>query len=590
MEIDQKKFFNADFLLPKEGEEPRENVLSFIEDLEKLKTIRSLFEEHSIGFTGLEDLGLLEDLLGQENYTCILLDFQLLKANFQHRIGPIIKEIKKCDPAMEILVFLPSHQQEVAKELLAAGVNTCIVDNGDRKRFLSDLLQSVINKKPGGEKEEAFSIEDLEGRPERRKGYRELMDQVADMSCKLEEFLIRETNLRKELEMALHREKEVERELRKANHAKDRFLSNMSHELRTPLNAILGFTDLLNGQFFGKLNEKQTGYVGNISSSSKHLLSQINDILDMAKIDAGAMEAQWDRYSPVEFINRPVDWMMAQFKQKNISVKTIIDPSLNTLIVDCRKCRQIMLNLLSNALKYTPKGGHIEVRASKEKNAEFRVEVEDNGVGIEVDELENIFSEFHQADQARDQQLGGTGIGLALTRRLVELHGGVIGVESEPGKGSKFWFTFPPDRPGGKKSDEKEKTMAAGGKLPMGNRILLAEDDEANLSMVLDMLSIHGHKVSVAGNGKEAVEMAQSFRPDLILMDIRMPVMNGLEATRQLRALPEFTNTPIIALTASADEKATKEQIASGCTEHLPKPIHSEELFAILEKYLVKKE
>ncbi len=375
-------------------------------------------------------------------------------------------------------------------------------------------------------------------------------------------------------------------QLEEANRAKSRFLSNMSHEFRTPLNAIIGFTDLLHGQFFGNLNEKQLDYVKQVDSSGKHLLAQINDILDIAKIDAGSMEIQWGKYFPEEFVVSPVAWMKGQFKKKNISVETHIDPDLATITVDCRKCRQIMLNLLTNALKYTPEGGRVEVRTSREGDAGYRVEVMDTGVGIEEQDLGNIFSEFYQTDHARDQQLGGTGIGLALTRRLVELHGGDIGVESELGKGSTFWFTIPIKKNMDVEPGEQEEELETEMNPPMGHRILVAEDNETNLALVLDILSIHNHKVAAAKNGKEAVEMARSFRPELILMDIRMPVMGGLEATKQLRSLPEFNETPIIALTASAGSEAEGLQITAGCTEHLAKPVQSKELFAVLAKHL----
>ncbi len=323
-----------------------------------------------------------------------------------------------------------------------------------------------------------------------------------------------------------------------------------------------------------------------MDSSGKHLLSQINDILDIAKIDAGAMEVQLGQYSPQEFINSPVAWMAAQFKKKKISVETSIDADISTMLVDCRKCRQIMLNLLSNALKFTPEDGQVNIGVLQKGDANLRVEVKDTGMGIEAHELQDVFSEFHQTDHARDEQLGGTGIGLALTRRLVELHGGDIGVESEFGEGSTFWFTLPLKKPEDIESEGQEMEIGAATTPPAGNRILVAEDNETNLSLILDMLSIHNHKVAVARNGKEAVEMAQSFRPELVLMDIRMPIIGGLEATKLLRSMPEFAETPIIALTASTGSEAEDKHISIGCTEHLPKPVQSQQLFAVLKKYI----
>jgi signal transduction histidine kinase len=247
----------------------------------------------------------------------------------------------------------------------------------------------------------------------------------------------------RELRETLKKVEDANLLLEQAARAKTEFLSSMSHELRTPLNAILGFSDLLCGQHFGNLNDKQIKYVNQIDDSGKHLLSLISDMLDVSRIDAGAMELELEDVSPSELINATVSMMSSQFKGKKISVKTSIEPTLPVVTADLRKCKQILMNLLSNALKYTPEGGRVEIRAARSVDLQARIEVRDTGIGIEADERDKIFSEFYQADSVRDGKLGGTGIGLALTRRLVELHGGEIGVESEPGKGSTFWFTLP---------------------------------------------------------------------------------------------------------------------------------------------------
>jgi len=389
-----------------------------------------------------------------------------------------------------------------------------------------------------------------------------------------------------ELRKSLQRVEDANLRLQEADRAKSRFLSSMSHELRTPLNGILGFADLLRGQFFGPLNEKQLSYVNQIDDSGKHLLALINDLLDMAKIDAGAMELELCELSPEECCGSVVAMMSSQFKKKNIQLKSFMDPELDIMIADLRKMKQIMLNLLSNALKYTPEGGQIEFRVTKEGDSQLKAEVSDTGIGIEASELDKIFSEFHQADRVRDEQLGGTGIGLALTRRLVELHGGEIGVESELGKGSTFWFRLPLKKPARKEADLLKEEAITEKSGPTGHRILVAEDNEVNLAMLLDMLSIQGHNVVVVKNGQEAIDLAQSHKPELILMDMRMPVMNGLEATQRLREMPEFADVPIIALTASTGSEAEDRQVTAGCTEHLAKPIQSKELFEVLGKYL----
>ncbi len=210
----------------------------------------------------------------------------------------------------------------------------------------------------------------------------------------------------------------------------------------------------------------------------------------------------------------------------------------------------------------------------------------DTGVGIEPGEIDKIFSEYYQIAKSSESFHEGTGIGLALTKRLVELQGGKIGVESKPHAGSTFWFTLPkislqerrleksiPDKP-----DEKL--------MPVGRRILLAEDSAIIRTMLSDMLSQHGHHITVAENGKEAVEQAKKIRPELIFMDIRMPVMDGLEATRLIRAIPEIADTPIIALTASTGTRSEERHVEADCSTHMAKPVIAEEMFAMLKRFL----
>jgi two-component system, NarL family, sensor histidine kinase EvgS len=370
-----------------------------------------------------------------------------------------------------------------------------------------------------------------------------------------------------------------------ANRAKSEFLSSMSHELRTPLNAVLGYTDLLRGMFFGQLNEKQLSYVSQISESGKHLLALINDLLDMTKIEAGKMHLQLESFPPQELFNASLQLLKPKFQEKQLEVKSTVDSALENMTGDLRKCKQIMLNLLSNAVKYTPEKGQIEILASKQ-NDHIRITVSDTGIGISKEDQTKIFSEFEQVNRVRDEALGGTGIGLALTRRLVELHGGEIGVDSDS-NGSTFWVTLPL-----KMLHPKDKSKKPNQSAPLktnSRRILVVEDNEVNLSMLLDMLYIHNHQVIVARNGQEAIDLAVANDPELILMDIRMPVMDGLEATRRLRNMKEFSKLPIIALTASVGDESREKCLEAGCSEHLAKPIESKELFETMGQYLLTK-
>ncbi|MDM8554719.1 ATP-binding protein [Desulfococcaceae bacterium HSG7] len=397
-----------------------------------------------------------------------------------------------------------------------------------------------------------------------------------------------------ELKESLVKIKDANLKLQEINRHKTQFLSSMSHELRTPLNGIIGSADLMHEELFGPLNAKQKGYTKQINDSAEHLLSLINDLLDMAKIDAGSMTMEAEDLDLCDWIDGMTAIMKAQFRKKRLIVEIIKDPSVTHIHADRRKCKQIMLNLLSNAIKFTPEGGEIKVRTSKKTGAKtdrfLLIEVSDTGSGVKEEEREKIFSEFYQTDQVRIDQIGGTGIGLALTRRLVEMHDGEIGVKSQTvGQGSVFWFTLPL-KPEFTTDDADDEAAAAQDDEPArsypSGRILVAEDNEVNLTTVLDMLSIHDHKVAVAKNGQLAIEMAQTFKPDLILMDIRMPVMDGLEAAQKLRLMPQFDDVPIIALTASVGNEAEARQVEAGCTAHLSKPIRTKELLDVIQRYL----
>ena len=388
-----------------------------------------------------------------------------------------------------------------------------------------------------------------------------------------------------ELDQSRSEKEETNLRLEEANQHKSKFISSMSHELRTPLNGILGFTELLKGEHFGKLNDPQREFVDQVENSGKHLLELISGLLDVAKIDSGSMTIDLKACKPYELFLSVVGLIQPQLVEKKIILNQLIDPTAETIVCDIRKIKQIMVNLISNAIKYTPENGTIEITLTKNKK-HTKIIVSDNGIGISKKDQDIIFNEFAQANRVRDEALGGTGIGLALSRRLVELHGGEIGVTSEENIGSKFWFTIP-IRNVPKENHEvflpetKERVD-----YPINKSILVVEDNQTNLDMIKYLLSIYNHKISVARDGKEAITTADSIKPDLILMDIRMPIMNGLEATKILRSKENKSHIPIIALTASAGEDSREDCLKAGCTDHLSKPIHSRELFEMLSKYI----
>jgi PAS domain S-box-containing protein len=405
------------------------------------------------------------------------------------------------------------------------------------------------------------------------------------------EFKVQERT--RELLESLEQLERTNKMLEEADRHKSRFLSTMSHELRTPLNAILGFTDLLGGQFFGHLNERQGKYVQQIDDSGQHLLALINDLLDVAKIDAGAIDLELEPLDIRSFAESVVNMMSAQFTRKNQIVHRQFAPGLPKARVDVRRCRQIFLNILSNAHKYAPENGEIEVAVIRDTDDALRVDISDNGLGIDATDQSRVFTEFFQADRSRDEKLGGTGIGLALTRRLVELHGGSIEVHSparfqkidpvSKGVGTTFTFTFPLS--GGFLSSGPGHTSESTHK---GARILVVEDNETNLTLVTEILALGEHVVSVARNGQEAIDACMSADDpfELILMDINMPIVDGLTATKVLRQMEGYDKTPIIALTAMVDRKSIKEQVAAGCTNHLAKPLQVQDLMGLLKKHL----
>ncbi len=373
--------------------------------------------------------------------------------------------------------------------------------------------------------------------------------------------------------------------LQEANRHKSRFLSTMSHELRTPLNAITGFADLLAGEGFGPLNSKQKKYVARIDDSGAHLLSLINDVLDLTKIEMGAMELSPESVGIQELLQGAASMVSSQFEEKGIALNVNPEAVSLNVLADRRRTRQILLNLLSNALKYAPSGTEVSLNANRPDGNRLRISVSDQGVGVEAAKQQRIFDEFQQADRERDEALGGIGLGLSLTRRLVELHQGEIGVESTVGEGSTFWFTLPIATHAAESTPTVSRETLSN---PVGDGrlILVAEDSEVNLAVLTDNLEIRGYEVVAARNGKECIELARKHLPQMIITDIRMPVMDGLEAVQLLREEPTFAHLPIIALTADASHVSRDECLGAGCTAHFTKPIDAKKLYPAIQQLL----
>lgn len=386
-------------------------------------------------------------------------------------------------------------------------------------------------------------------------------------------------------------------ELIRATRLKDEFLANMSHELRTPLNAILGMTEALQDEIFGPVTPRQEKALETIDGSGSHLLALINDVLDVAKIESGQVDLDCSPTAIAPLCQSSLTFVKQQALKKQIQLTVDIPANLPDIVLDERRIRQVLVNLLNNAVKFTPEGGHITLQVTlttpgseAEDRRYLRFSVIDTGIGITPTNIKKLFQPFIQIDSALNRQYEGTGLGLALTKRIVELHGGEVGVTSEVGVGSCFTLDLPyqasvrlpntstshPSKP----SNSIEQTSTES---PL---ILLVEDQEANINTMSSYLTAKGYRLELAKNGQEAIDQTLALSPNLILMDIQMPGMDGLEATQRIRAMSQFLSTPIIALTALAMEGDRDRCLAAGATDYLSKPVRLKQLVAMIQQYL----
>jgi signal transduction histidine kinase len=374
-------------------------------------------------------------------------------------------------------------------------------------------------------------------------------------------------------------------ELARATKLKDDFLANMSHELRTPLNAVLGMSEALMDQLCGELNERQQQAIALINKSGQHLLDLINDVLDLSKIEAGKVNLVLHNVAPKSLINASIDMIRQLAQQKQIQIQTIIHPQVQYLQVDERRFRQALINLLSNAVKFTPEGGQVTVTVTpSDDGTETLVAVQDNGIGIAPTDMGQLFQPFVQIDSRLNRQYSGTGLGLVLVKRTIDLHHGTVSVTSEPNQGSTFTLripaqqnglcSFPVPFPTPKRPIAKpipEHTTAAIATPP--RNILLADDNTLNIMLFSEYLIDEGYTVHLANNGYEALTQAQKTSPDLIIMDVQMPKMDGLTAIQELRKNTQYHSIPIIALTALAMPGDQERCLRAGATEYITKPV-----------------
>lgn len=520
--------------------------------------------------------GVFQDVTDQEAVVAKLRRNEARYRLLAENVSDVITRVKMDGSSKYISPAIQSVLGWTLEEM--SGQSTDYVYREDRHKVLGAIQNAVKSGKPTR----------LEHRAVHRDGrilwvectFKALRDEHGEVDDVV--VVIRDATQRKLLEGEVIEAKE---RAEKAAEAKTEFLANMSHELRTPLTSVIGYSGLLKNS--RGLTPTQRLYGDRIAASSEALLMVINDILDYSKLEADAVELENAPFDLRQRVTDTVGIIESQCAAKGLGLVVDLDARLPEILSgDAARLRQVLLNFLSNAVKFTATGSvGVKVFGAETLDGRFRlrVEVSDTGIGLSHEKGELIFGRFTQADASTTRVYGGTGLGLAISRRLIELMDGQVGYESQPGKGATFWFEVPLD------FDFALPVSVAADTVPdigVQGRILMVDDAEANRELVKIILGTLGLEVETACNGVEAVAAVRRGDFDLVLMDVHMPEMDGLAATREIRQQTREKHLPILALTANVGGEQVQKCLDAGMDGHLPKPIQVGDLAQTLKKWL----